>query len=459
MYLKLNTQFNPLTYDELVRPLAEYGEAYKTIEDTYSNLTEQANSFNNEVNIIKSPEAYELYTGYINALSDVVEDFSKGMTAENRAKLIDMKRRYAKDITPIAKASEARKEANALRDAAGPDAIWEVSRYDSLDDFLNGGTANNKYLSSAALTQKTAGITAAAMAEAMEDPEFRSFLGGQQYMITQHTGGSYEDLLAAISNNPKAQNRFIKIKKRMMQEAGYDNFDTYGKASIEAAINTGLYAGLDKPVKSFVANGEYVPKAQRDSLAESKRQFEASMAARGLTPEGEIDRNSSYWTSQGYTFKDNDDGTFQLVKPKTQEEILDDTIASMGTDVLTFEATSAGASNGYEKKATSLSSSDTKEIRWSDIHGRTAKSDIMDYVKRAINYQGTINEDIMSDLAPYMIFERDQDYFSDNHFRVRIRGLSPSGGIEDRDALKKALTGIYRELHTDIGLVTSVKNK
>ena len=82
-------------------------------------------------------------------------------------------------------------------------------------------------------------------------------------MLTQHTGGSYEDLKAAIANNAQAQNRFAEIKAQVMKDAGYDRYDTMGKQAIEDAINTGLYAGLDKPARSFQANQGYLNPLQQ----------------------------------------------------------------------------------------------------------------------------------------------------------------------------------------------------
>ena len=89
-----------------------------------------------------------MYSKYANDLNNIVDDFSRGMTLQNRSQLMSMKRRYASEILPIARASEAMKEANDLRVKSGPDAIFEVGRYDSIDDFLHGKTANNKYESS-----------------------------------------------------------------------------------------------------------------------------------------------------------------------------------------------------------------------------------------------------------------------------------------------------------------------
>ena len=278
MQLVIDSKFRPFSYDELIKPLMQYKEAYDKVEADYSNLAAQTEQWKDIANQTQSPEAYAMYSKYANDLNKVVDDFSKGMTLQNRSQLLAMKRRYASDITPIAKASEAMKEANDLRVKAGPDAIFEVGEYNSLDQFLHGKRANNRYQSRDALTKRTAAMTEAAMASAMKDPEFQKAMGDQYWMLTQHTGGSYEDLKAAIANNPQAQNRFAEIKAQVMKDAGYDRYDTMGKQAIEDAINTGLYAGLDKPARSFQANQNYMNPLQTlqyNEYLEKRREEEA----------------------------------------------------------------------------------------------------------------------------------------------------------------------------------------
>ena len=274
MQLVIDSKFRPFSYDELIKPLMQYKEAYDKVEADYSNLAAQTEQWKDIANQTQSPEAYAMYSKYANDLNKVVDDFSRGMTLQNRSQLLTMKRRYASDIAPIAKASEAMKEANDLRIKAGPDAIFEVGEYNSLDQFLHGKTANNRYVSRDSLTKRTAAMTEAAMASALQDPEFRKVLGNQYWMLTQHTGGSYEDLKAAIANNPQAQNRFAEIKSQVMKDAGYDRYDVVGKQEIEDAINTGLYAGLDKPTRSFQANQGYLNPLQTEQLAQAKTEFE-----------------------------------------------------------------------------------------------------------------------------------------------------------------------------------------
>lgn len=280
MQLVIDSKFRPFSYDELIKPLMQYKEAYDKVEADYSNLAAQTEQWKDIANQTQSPEAYAMYSKYANDLNNIVNDFSKGMTLQNRSQLLAMKRRYASDIQPIARASEAMKEANDLRVKAGPDAIFEVGEYNSLDQFLHGKTANNRYQSRDALTKRTAAMTEAAMASAMRDPEFQKAMGDQYWMLTQHTGGSYEDLKAAIANNAQAQNRFAEIKNQVMKDAGYDRYDTMGKQAIEDAINTGLYAGLDKPARSFQANQAYLNPLQSEQLSQAKTEFNWKKQAR-----------------------------------------------------------------------------------------------------------------------------------------------------------------------------------
>ena len=189
MQLVIDSKFRPFSYDELIKPLMQYKETYDKVEADYSNLAAQTEQWKDIANQTQSPEAYAMYSKYANDLNNIVDDFSKGMTLQNRSQLLAMKRRYASDIQPIARASEAMKEANDLRVKAGPDAIFEVGEYNSLDQFLHGRTANNRYQSRDAITKRTAAMTEAAMASAMKDPEFQKEMGDQYWIPTQHTGG------------------------------------------------------------------------------------------------------------------------------------------------------------------------------------------------------------------------------------------------------------------------------
>lgn len=150
MYITINSEFKPFTYDELTKPLRDYTEAYNKVEEQYATLAQQTEAWKNIATQENSPEAYAMYKKYADELNAVVEDFSRGMTIQNRSKLSGLKSRYASEITPISIAYDAMKEANTYRDTIrGQDdsAVFNVDRYNSLDDFLNGQMADNSFIS------------------------------------------------------------------------------------------------------------------------------------------------------------------------------------------------------------------------------------------------------------------------------------------------------------------------
>lgn len=279
MQLVIDSKFRPFSYDELIKPLMQYKETYDKLETDYSNLAAQAELWKDVANQQQNPEAYAIYSKYAKDLDTMAESLSKGMLIGDRAKFTNLKRRYASEIGAIAKADEEVKKADELRLKVGPDAIFQNNSY-KLDDALHGKKINNNYQSRDAITKRTAAMTEAAMVSAMKDPEFQKAMGDQYWMLTQHTGGSYEDLKAAIANNAQAQNRFAEIKAQVMKDAGYDRYDAMGKQAIEDAINTGLYAGLDKPARSFQANQAYLNPLQAEQLSQAKTEFNWKKQAR-----------------------------------------------------------------------------------------------------------------------------------------------------------------------------------
>ena len=491
MNIRITSKFRPFSFDELLKPMLIYKEAYDKAEEDYNSLAVQTEQWRDIANQTKSPEAYAMFNKYATDLQTATENFSKGMTLQNKGQLLAMKRRYASDILPIAKASEAMKEANEFRMKMGPDAIFEVGEYNSLDKFLHGKTANNKYVSRDALTKRTAAMTEAAMASAMKDPEFQKALGNQYWMLTQHTGGSYEDLKAAIANNAQAQNRFAEIKAQVMKDAGYDRYDTIGKQAIEDAINTGLYAGLDKPARSFQANQNFQSDYQKDQLQLAKKQLSLSAANAGLEynestgkwerdptliinpVEGEASLSISDLEKQGYKQEEDSSGqkTGRIIRRDSKGKLkvfepspngwiesreknadkyietknkkdaeINNAVIKVNSENLTpfyFQAWSKGGSKGFEdlgNEDSSFSDSDkestfnkngkTKDLSISSdggIHGR-ARKEVRNYILRFAGLQNSnepISEERIDMVADkYFKIYRDQDWFSDNHFKV-----------------------------------------
>lgn len=306
MVLTINSKFRPFSYDEMVKPLVQYKQAYDEVEKDYSTLAAQTEAWKDIATKENNPEAYAMYKKYSDELNALTDDFSKGMNINNRSQLMAMKKRYASEITPIAKADAALKEANKYRDtiyAKDPNAIFYKDRYRSIDDFLHGQVADNSYISGTQVTSRTA-----ARAQAV---------GTQLYGKYIAQGMKPNEAMAAIQSDPALQ----AIYNEEWTAANGDTLDDAGKARLQNAIQAGLNNAAAK-----VAEGEYMTAAQRDasdrgwaSLRESKRQHDIALKMKGYDSEGNIDPTNPYWKAQGLEY-DKETGTWKAVgKPGTNK--------------------------------------------------------------------------------------------------------------------------------------------
>ena len=267
-----NARFRPFSYDELVKPLIQYKEAYDKAEADYTNLAMQTEAWRDIANQENSPVAYKMYKTYSDDLSRMVDDFSKGMTLSNRGALMGLKRRYASEITPIARASEAFDKAEAFRAdirAKNPNAVFEVDRYNSIDDFLGGRRPNNAYWDGDSTLKRVAAKAEALGRSLYSNPTAKLFLNGQQYQISQLNGISPEELTQILLHpeniNTEAGRQMRKIMDDELSSIDLSKYSLEGQSKINNIIATGMYAGLAKPTYNYVANGEYMSRAERDA--------------------------------------------------------------------------------------------------------------------------------------------------------------------------------------------------
>lgn len=246
MYLQLQTRFNPFTYDEMVRPLVDYGNAYRALESQYATLQQGAEQFRQAVESDSSQALKDRYHGYTNSLSSAINDFSHGMTAANRSALIGLRGGFARDIQPIqvafakkaALADEQRKAS-----MANPSMIFEKNAADmSLEEFIKNpmadyGRSVNGNMLTAGVIQKVKGL-----AQEARTPEGRAKLRKLfpfSYEMIQENGFSMESINEAIRRSPSGPKILIDAMDDVVKASGI--LDWNNKAAIEKAY---YYAGL-----------------------------------------------------------------------------------------------------------------------------------------------------------------------------------------------------------------------
>lgn len=438
-----NARFRPFSYDELVKPLVQYKEAYDKAEADYTNLAMQTEAWRDIANQENSPVAYKMYKTYSDDLSRMVDDFSKGMTLSNRGALMGLKRRYASEITPIARASEAFDKAEAFRadiKAKNPNAVFEIDRYNSIDDFLGGRRANNTYWDGDAAMRRVATKAEALGRSLYSNPTAKLFLNGQQYQISQLNGISPDELTQILLKpeniNTEAGKQMRRIIDDELGSIDMNRYSSEGQSRINNIIATGMYAGLAKPTYNYVANGEYMSKADRlandlrersvkveedkwehakaqDLIASGKEPYYTDTAGNKYYRMGD-----AYWTV---------DKSGKRSEVRYTKEMYDESDNSIGEVNNSNANKSAKAKFSYKDFVVD---DDTFEagggFSTSDANLSSVAS-LNDYQRGELNKYLKDNGLTLEDVDIY----KDEDYFSNDHIRVVLKGANIYGVISN----------------------------
>lgn len=270
MNLIINSRFNPYSYDELVRPLEAYTEQYNAMEEKYSDLAAQAEAWKSAVNREKNPIAYQMYKRYTDHLNDVIADFSRGMTLNNRRQFVNMKKNYSRDILPIANAADKKTKLNEEQrklKAADPSLMFQRDA----DDITLDALIENPYLdygntlSGNDLAKQSSEMYANLKSVLMSKSNLKGLGLPYQYERETVMGATPEELLAYLSNsakngNTKAMRLLQSVEDTVYNSSGIEEWgnDTQ-KIQARNYIRRGAYSALgttkvDNYTDSYSAN-------------------------------------------------------------------------------------------------------------------------------------------------------------------------------------------------------------
>lgn len=442
-----NAKFRPFSYDEIVKPLVQYKEAYDKAEADYTNLVTQTEVWKDIANQTNSPKAYQMYKAYSDDLSSMVDDFSKGMTLTNRSALMGLKRRYASEITPIERASKELDKRDAFVAetlAKNPNAVFEKGG-DSIDDYLGGKRANTTYWDGDSALKRVAAKAEAVGKALYSNPTAKLFLNGQQYQISQLNGISPKELsqilLKPENINTEAGRQMRKIVDDELGSLNMNNYSELDQAKINNIVATGMYAGLAKPTYNYVANGEYMSRAERDASA--ARWKSIKLEKEKFNYAKQQDKISSgqepYYTDpNGIKYYRTGDAYWTVDSHGNQSEVryTKKTYDSDGNTIDDSDDTTK-TSNG-EKEFAYMDFS-VKEHRFLPGRGFDPEDAEPVEISSLNNYQrGQLNKRLkekglsMDKVSLY----RDNDWYNDDHIRVVLKGADVYGVI-NTDSTKK----------------------
>lgn len=205
--LTIGSKFNPLSFDEMAKPLIMYKQEADKLEEEMNKYEEQGDAIGSLINPTSDIEANKLYTTFKNNAISATNDFyNNGLNSNTRKNLLNLKRNYAENMTKIQAAYAAREAERKLQTemrAKDPTMMFSKNaNYESLDSYLTGKQPTSIPVSGDYLYQQ--GLRAGASASSRQDisVEAKKALGNTYWQLKTDQGFTDTEALNYMEKDP-----------------------------------------------------------------------------------------------------------------------------------------------------------------------------------------------------------------------------------------------------------------
>lgn len=244
--LTVGSKFNPLSFDEMAKPLMMYKQEADKIETAINDYTEKGDVIGSLINPQQDIQASNIYNKFRNEAQLATDNFyNNGLNPDIRKQLLNLRRSYADNMTKIQAAYTAReKERTMQNELKAKDLTIMFSRdanYESLDSYLMGEQPTYKSVSGDYLYKL--GLQAGKSASTRQDltVEARKALENTYWELKQNQGFTDSQALEYMKNtNPM----FNSIVSNIRNGSNIDSLNPNDQERANSAILNGILSGL-----------------------------------------------------------------------------------------------------------------------------------------------------------------------------------------------------------------------
>ena len=244
--LTVGSKFNPLSFDEMAKPLMMYKQEADKIETAINDYTEKGDVIGSLINPQQDVQSANIYNKFRNEAQLATDNFyNNGLNPDIRKQLLNLRRSYADNMTKIQAAYTAREKERAMQnELKAKDPTMMFSRdanYESLDSYLMGEQPTYKSVSGDYLYKL--GLQAGKSASTRQDLtiEARKALENTYWELKQNQGFTDSQALEYMKNtNPM----FNSIVSNIRNGSNIDSLNPNDQERANSAILNGILSGL-----------------------------------------------------------------------------------------------------------------------------------------------------------------------------------------------------------------------
>lgn len=298
MPTKIVSHYTPLTYDEITKPLIQATQAQMAVEDAYMAASDKAAQALAQANEQTDPTAYRKLKSYADDLKSQADALAQyGLQKSSRQSLLNMRRRYGQEITPIdtaiARRSALMEEQRQAR-LKNPYLMYERDMGTvSLDDLISNPNLDyGKSINGEDIMKRAASITKA-FGQAVQDISNGKQIDKYTKELLVREGFTPAQIMAAVNGDGSA---LAQALEGIYSSSGADAFSTDDQNRVRGYIQEGAMMGQGSVRASAALDREA---ARRDQLSDRANERNWQLKMHGLKMENGhivIDEESPLYT-------------------------------------------------------------------------------------------------------------------------------------------------------------------
>lgn len=253
MPVVINSKFKPFSYAEMLQPVMMATQAHQALEDSYSELDTKASMWEKLADSAIDKDVYQQYKAYADSLRAQSDRLAQeGLTPSARRNMLDMRSRYAQEITPIEEAyAERQRQARVQQEMMlkDPTHMYRTNANEvGLRQFMNNPNydAISDNYSGALLTKQASDIASNLKAALTDKTKLKSLGLPYQYERELQYGYTPEQVDAAIRGDKNASPVLMRIIDQVLQSSGITSWENYDaiKDKVRGFIGQGIYSSI-----------------------------------------------------------------------------------------------------------------------------------------------------------------------------------------------------------------------
>ena len=244
--LNVGSKFNPLSFDEMVKPYLMYKQEADKTEAAINDYTEKGDVIGSFIDPNRDTEASALYNQFNEAAQSAITNFyNNGYTPDVKKSLLNLRKNYATNMSKIQAAYTAREKERAMQnELKAKDPTMMFSRdanYESLDSYLMGKQPTFNSVSGDYLYKL--GLQAGKSASTRQDltVDARKALENTYWQLKEQQGFTDSQALEYMKDtNPI----FNSIVSNIRSGSNIDSLNPNDQEKANSAILNGILSGL-----------------------------------------------------------------------------------------------------------------------------------------------------------------------------------------------------------------------